>query len=250
MAKVKAKGAESVGQVAEAEIDKNENSVNASSQVQIVQVNIDMSDERILQFNSDRSVKLQWNAKEFRKLNREVVEQLVFDNAKSYVLAEQKFDVAKAASEQITGFETPKMDLQDWASYRLRTRVRRGWHTYWAAPGADFDMRMGCGYYRQIRKHAEDANGNDKEPDVEPGYENGEVLKILDGEGKVELIALECPEEYFGAIISDVAGRSQARFKSRKEDLEATLEEVVNRHVDKDHRVSVGGDGLVEEARR
>ena len=224
--------------------DKEKESVKDVVQVQTVQVNIDMSDERILQFNQDEKVELVWSEKSFRELPKVIENQLRLDNFKSYVICQQKVkDAAKKAATSITGFEKPKMTLKDFASYRLQTRNRPGWHSYWAAPGADFDMRMAIGAYKQIRKHKVDASGNDLEPDVEAGMETGEVLKIFDGDGKVELIALECPEEFYQEVINEMSDSSVARYKSQNENFAQTIEEEVNVHVKKEQRVKVYGEG-------
>lgn len=228
--------------------------VSDVKQVQIVQVLVDMTDERILQFNADGKVQLVWKEDSFRELPEVIERQLSFENFKNYLVVKQhKKEAADAAVAQITGFEKPMLQLQDWANYRLRIRERRGWHSYWAAPGADFDMRIASGYYVQVRKPKElkdasgkimrDANGAEMVEQVEPGQENGEVVKLLDGEGKVELIALECPIEFFEAVIKDASDKSVARFKNQNENFAQTIEEEINVKVPKDHRMKVFGEG-------
>jgi hypothetical protein len=231
-----------------AKIDKVEDSVNVGAQLQSVKVLIDMTDERILQFNQDSKVRLTWDEGSFRELPEVIEKQLTFENAKAYIIVQQRVkEKAEKAAATITGFEAPMLDMQDWAQYKLNIRKRAGWHSYWAAPGADFDMRMGIGVYKQVRKHKVDALGNDLEPSAAPGDETGEVLKILDGDNKVELIALECPEEFYLKVIDSMSKQSVARYQSQKEGFEQTIEEQVNVHVKKDHRMKVFGDGLIED---
>jgi hypothetical protein len=220
------------------------NSVVKNEQVQVVHVNIDMTRERLLQFNQDEKVRLVWDEDEFKELEEVIERQLSYENLKNYLIVKQHVvEKAKKAASTITGFEPAKLQLQDWASYRLKIRERKGWHPYWASPGADFDMRMALGVYHQVRKHKTDTYGKDLEPDVEPGYESGEVLKLLDGDGKVELIALECPLEFYEEVINDMSTKSVARFKRQNESFAETIEEEINVRVPKDHRMKVYGEG-------
>jgi hypothetical protein len=224
--------------------EKDALGVGDSAQVQVVQVTIDMTDERLLQFNQDPKVRLEWSEDGFRELAEVIERQLSYDNVKSYLVAKQHVkERAAKAVETITGFEPARLQLQDWATYRLKIRERRGWHPYWASPGADFDMRMALGVYKQVRKHKVDGKDNDLEPNVRPGDETGEVLKLLDGEGKVELIALECPEEFYSSVIADMSSQSVARYKNQNESFAETIEEEVNTRVPKDHRMKVYGEG-------
>ena len=219
----------------------SEESVADMSQVQIVQVLIDMDDERVLQFNSDDKVVLHWDESSFRELPTIVEKQLRYENLKAYTITQQKVkEKAQKAIGSISGFEVPRMKMQDIHEYRLKVRERKGWHTYWAAPGPDFDMRMAIGAYHQVRKHKTKGD-EDLEPDVEPGYETGEVLKLLDGEGKVELIAMECPEEFYQDVINDMSSASVARYSKQEENFAQTIEEQVNVHVKKDQRMKVYG---------
>ena len=226
------------------QIDKKGKSVKVDEQVQVVKVNIDMTEERLLQFNQDDKVRLEWDEAEFRELGEVIERQLSYDNLKSYLIVKQNVArKAKVAVETITGFEPAKLQLQDWATYRLKIRERKGWHPYWASPGADFDMRMALGFYKQVRKHNVDGQDKDLEPTVAPGQETGEVLKLLDGENKVELIAMECPEEFYQEVVRDMSSQSVARFKNQNESFASTIEEEINTRVPKDHRMKVFGDG-------
>ena len=226
------------------QIDKKGKGVKVGEQVQVVKVNIDMTEERLLQFNQDDKVRLEWDEAEFRELGEVIERQLSYDNLKSYLIVKQKVvDKAKVAVETITGFEPAKLQLQDWATYRLKIRERKGWHPYWASPGADFDMRMALGFYKQVRKHKVDALDKDLEPNVKAGEEMGEVLKLLDGENKVELIAMECPEDFYQEVIDDMSRQSTARFRNQNENFASTIEEEINTRVPKDHRMKVFGEG-------
>lgn len=236
----------------------SEESVASASQVQIVQVLIDMDDERVLQFNSDDKVVLQWDVNSFRELPPVVEKQLRYENLKEYIIVQQKVkEKAQKATSTISGFETPRMAMQDIHEYRLKIRERKGWHGYWAAPGPDLDMRMAIGAYKQVHKKAEkkgpdgkvlrDSNGAEIYEDVQPGYENGEVLKIVDSDGKVELVALECPIEFYQDVVNDMSSASVARYSKQEENFAQTIAEKVNGNVKQDHRIKVyGGDDARE----
>jgi hypothetical protein len=224
--------------------DKKGQGVLDSGQVQSVQVTIDMTEERLLQFNQDEKVRLVWDEDGFRELGEVIERQLSYDNLKSYLIVKQKVEAkAKKAVETITGFEPAKLQLQDWATYRLKIRERKGWHPYWASPGADFDMRMALGVYKQVRKHKVDGQDKDLEPDVKAGEETGEVLKLLDGDNKVELVAMECRQEFYEEVVSDMSKQSVARFTNQNESFASTIEEEINVRVPKDHRMKVYGEG-------
>jgi len=115
------------------------------------------------------------------------------------------------------------------SSYRLKIRPRRGWHQFWKSPGVDFEMAI-AGPYKKVRKQKD---GEEQEP----GYENGEVLKLLDGEGKVELIAVECLLEMYEKHLEAMARKSSRMLVGAKEDFFRATEEINRRQGNRNARI-------------
>jgi hypothetical protein len=209
-------------------------STESSGRSQTYEVKRDTSDEKVLQLNVDSNVILIWSEDSFRELPESVELQLKPQNMRNYLKVKMIIEarVKNVEEKAIVSNDDDLDDMEFMADYRLRTRERRGWHTYWAAPGPDFDRCIASGHYKQIRKQLE---GEDREP----GYENGEVLKLLDGEGKVELIALECPMEYYQKRIQRMATKSQERYAANKEAFASVVEEEINVRAPREARMNV-----------
>lgn len=97
---------------------------------------------------------------------------------------------------------------------RLKLRARQGWHQYWAAPGADYERCMASGMYAHVREPSDEQRKTGK---WEPGEEAGEVIKIVNNEGKVELIALECPMDAYVEYLHWMEQESTRRYTAIKE---------------------------------
>lgn len=215
--------------------ESSDRSVSTESSVryQVFKVSRDISNEKVLQLNIDEKVVMEWDVESFRELPEDVELQLRPKNLKNYLTVKIRIgERVKEVEEKIAVDDDDLDDMDFMADYRLRTRQRRGWHTYWAAPGPDFDRCVASGYYKQIRKQLEDE-------DREPGYENGEVLKILDGDGKVELIAMECPVEYYEKRIQRMATKSKERYAANKEAFATVVEEEINVRAPREARMNV-----------
>lgn len=91
---------------------------------------------------------------------------------------------------------------------RLHIRPRTGWHQYWATPGEDYERCINSGTYTQVREPGK--------PGEKPGYESGEVKKILNAEGKIELIALECPLDAYEEYLNWMSQESSRKYMAVK----------------------------------
>lgn len=209
-------------------------STESSGRSQTYEVKRDTADEKVLQLNVDSNVVMTWSEDSFRELPESVELQLKPQNMRNYLKVKMTVEarIKNVEERAIVSNDDDLDDMEFMADYRLRTRERRGWHTYWAAPGPDFDRCIASGHYKQIRKQLEDE-------DQDPGYENGEVLKLLDGEGKVELIALECPMEYYQKRIQRMATKSQERYAANKEAFASVVEEEINVRAPREARMNV-----------
>lgn len=163
-----------------------------------------------------------FDANDLPKLTEEELEQLPWYAVKQYKQELRK--VEEKAAQGISEIET----LSGNASTKLRIRERRGWHQVWKRPD-QFQDALDKGYV-QVRKP--------KKEGEKPGYEKGEVLKILKGTGDVELIAMEIPQEKKDQHVKAMTAKSRRAYKSNKEGFAASVEEV-NRQVPKESRVKV-----------
>jgi len=111
-------------------------------------------------------------------------------------------------------------NVPDTYTARLKIRPRRGWHQYWAAPGEDYERCMASGAYTQVRMPTDEQKRNG----YEPGEENGEVLKIVNTEGKIELVALECRMEDYEEYLHWMEQESTRRYMAIKEDYYNSIE--------------------------
>jgi hypothetical protein len=199
-------------------------------QVQEVLVTVDRSDEQILQFNVDRGVRLVWDVGSFRKLPEAVVDQLTVENMKAYVRAEALAEAKKPVKVEV--MRNPLQNpLTGYAETREKIRERKGWHQTWANPGRDFDAKM-AGPYKQVREPTEEQ----KRKGYQPGEENGEVLKRITADGKVEAIALECEEHLFKAYLKWMADASSQRKTGIKQDFFTSVE-TLNKGLHRSQRV-------------
>lgn len=211
-----------------------ENGAGKVEQAQVVAVSVDRSDSEILQLNLDKKVQLAWSSAQFRKLDEAVWKQLSPDNMKEYLKAEAVFDMEQRAinSTRVEVLSNPFNPIEGDSEFRLKIRARKGWHPCWKSPGMEFEAAM-AGPYKQVRKPT-DAQ---KKDGFEPGYESGEVLKIVDAKGDVELIAVECPEELFEKYKEYVSQKSVRRFQKITEDYASGIEDINRGMKRKDGRI-------------
>jgi len=210
---------------------------------QKVEVGFDRTDEQVLQFNLDKGIELVWPEEGFRELSETVERQLSHDNLKNYLKAQFKAkEKAKKATVEISN---PVNPLGMNSDFRLKIRERKGWHQCWKSPGLELDAAL-AGPYRQIRKQketgAKDKYGEAVLEKQEPGYENGEVLKLMDENNKVELVAVECPNELFEKYLEYMAEKSRLMYNANKGRFAENVEEL-NTKLDRDHRMKVIDEG-------
>lgn len=207
----------------------SKNGVDKTNLLQTVTISVDKSNEEILQLNMDSGMELSWTGDSFRKLPEEVTGKLTTSNLKSYLKAEIAAEGKAKAATKVQVLANPFNPVKGNAEAREYIRPRKGWHQSWKNPGRDFDEAM-LGPYKQVRKQAE---GEKKEP----GYETGEVFKRLDGEGKVEAIAVECREEDYKAYLEWMSQESSRRFTGVKSSFfEKT--EAINRGLGRGERIT------------
>lgn len=202
--------------------------VTGVEQQRVVTVSVDMEKAEILRLDATPGVKLVWDPFQWKELPQEVLKELSPESMEAYFKA--KADVALRA-KKAEGLVLGEMvsPLESRASYRLKIRARRGWHQCWKAPGQDFDVAM-AGPYKQVRKQKEGEN-------QAPGEENGEVLKILDGEGKVELIAVECPLDLYEQHLEAMSQKSTRMYTATKERFFESVEDINRGVSDKSARI-------------
>lgn len=194
-------------------------------------ISIDISDELVIEYNKKEGVRLSWDPFAFRALPNEVVVQLTEENREAYYRAKLQADERAREAERATARDLEVFSpLEMNASHRLNIRARRGWHQCWKAPGVEFDLAM-AGPYKQVRKQKEGET-------AEPGYENGEVLKLFDGDGKVELIAVECPAELYEQHLEAMARKSSRMLVGAKEDFFQATEEINRKQGNKHARIT------------
>jgi len=194
-------------------------------------ISIDVTDGRVLEYNGDEGVKLSWDPFSFRALAEETVRELTEENRLAYYKAKIAAEERAREAERLTRAELEVLSpLEMNSSYRLKIRARGGWHQCWKSPGADFDLAM-AGPYKQVRKQKEGEN-------QEPGEENGEVLKLFDGEGRVELIAVECPQHLYEAHLEAMAKKSSRMLVGAKEEFFRSTEEINRRQTNRNARIT------------
>ena len=194
-------------------------------------ITVDITDNQILEYNKVEGMRLSWDPYSFRALPDEVVVALTEENREAYYKAKLQADERAREAARIAERDLEVMSpLAMNASYRLEIRPRRGWHQCWKSPGVDFDSAM-AGPYKQVRVQKD----GEKQ---EPGYENGEVLKLLDGEGKVELIAVECPQDLYDKHLEAMARKSSRMLVGAKEDFFRATEEINRRQGNRNARIT------------
>jgi hypothetical protein len=203
--------------------------VAGTEQAQKKLVGIDVSDQQILQFNMMDDVELVWEGDAFRKLSEEVQNQLKPENLKRYLRADLAAEEKAEAFIRKTRVSNPFNPLQGEAEAREYIRARPGWHQCWKNPGREYDAAI-MGPYKPIRKQKD---GEEKEP----GYEEGEVLKRVDADGKVEAIAVECPQELFEQYLTWMDSESTRRYKGLTEDFIGGIEEINRKTSKSDARI-------------
>lgn len=189
--------------------------VNAGKveQKQKVTISLDKTWEQILALDKDKGIEVAFDYRSFKKLTTEQQKQLSMETLKAYWIAEEKNrEYAEEAKDRVTLIENPLGMGNSTISYREYIRPRRGYHQYWANPGADFEAKMASGAYRQVREPTEEQT----KKGYEPGAENGEVKKRLNGEGKVEAIALECTEDAYQQYLLWMDQQSSLRYGAIK----------------------------------
>jgi len=195
-------------------------------QKQRIIVGIDKSNEQILALDQDAGFELEFDFGNFRKLPDNVVDQLKRETKRKYWIAESKAEELKFKPKGLEIIENPLGNASDAYTARLKVRERTGYHTYWAAPGADFERCMASGMYTQVREPTEEQ----RKKGCEPGTESGEVKKIMTAEGKVELIALECPKDAYEKYLAWMDQQSSMRYgEIRTQYAQATDE--INRNI-------------------
>ena len=217
-------------------VGEQESGVRKPVHAQKVLVKVDMNDEQVLQFNQDKEVELVWSEDGFRELSETVEKQLSFENLKRYFAMQYVVkERAKKAAGSFKVLEDPMNPLGMNADFRLKIRERPGYHQCWKSPGQEFDAAM-AGPYTQVHKQADLANG--KKENKPAGEENGEVLKLIDGNGKVELIAVECKLELFEQFKEFMAAKSRQMYRGNKETFTSSIE-TLNRATSKQNRLKV-----------
>jgi len=214
------------------------NGVKESEQMQRKVVGIDVSDQSILQFNMMDDVELHWEGDAFRKLSEAVQGQLRVDNLKRYLKADLAAEEKAQAFLRKTAVKNPFNPLQGEAEAREYIRPRRGYHQCWKNPGREYDAAV-LGPYKPVRK----PTAEQEKAGFEPGTESGEVLKRLDADGKVEAIALECPEEVFNDYLTWMDEESTRRYKGLTEDYLMGIEEINRKTSRSDARIIPLVDG-------
>lgn len=185
-------------------------------------VGIDNNYEEILAFDK-KGMDISFDVERFIELDDEQVSAFSPRTQKAYWKAQGRKEAVKPVKrEGIEIVENPLGNSSSAYAHRLKIRQRTGWHTYWAKPGADYERCMASGAYTQVRKPS-DKQLNEG---YEPGYEDGEVLKIMDSEGKVELIALECREEAYQQYLKWMSQQSAMRYGAIKTDYAKATEDI------------------------
>ena len=119
---------------------------------------------------------------------------------------------------------------------RLALRARTGWHQYWASPGEDYERCMSSGVYTQVREPTE----QQVRDGYEPGTESGEVKKILTSEGKIELIALECPLDAYTEYLNWMSQESTRKYMAVKENFHHSIDDLNNQFGGRGREITAG----------
>ena len=196
-----------------------------AEQVQDVVIGIDRSDVVVLQLNTDKGLRMVWDADDFRKLGDEVVEGLRPDNMKNYLRAEALWSSREHIrnAHKVEVIENPFAPLGNEYEYKEYVRPRKGWKQAWKNPGRDLDAAL-VSVYQVVKKKGKESE--------KAGEETGETLKRLDSEGKVEAVAVECRMEHYQQYLEWMAQKSRGRFEGIKNDFGASVEDL-NRNMGK-----------------
>lgn len=227
--------------------ETKENGVTKTETVQKILVSIDKTNEQVLQLNMDEGIRLVWDGDDFRDLPEAVEKQLRHENLKSYWVAQTKAREKGKRALQSLKLESPLNPLGMNTESRLKIRERVGWHQCWKSPGGELDAAL-AGPYRQVRKQALlkgkdgkqvlDKWNQPKEEEKAPGEENGEVLKLLDENQKVELVAVECPLELYLQYLQWMSDKSRSMYLGNKARFSENVEQL-NRNLKRDMRMKV-----------
>lgn len=220
---------------------KKEKGVGNVEKLRFISVDVDTTWEEIVGFNSEEGVILSWDPYSFKELDADKVNVLKGQNLENYfkALFKNKERAAVAKKEIISDILSP---LEGRSEYRLRIRVRKGYHQCWKSPGMDFDNAM-AGPYKQVRNPTKEQEA----AGFEVGYENGDVKKILDGKGDVELIAVECPQELYEQHLEAMSVKSTRMYSDVKEGFFRATEEINRSMTDKKARITaVDNSGEVQ----
>ena len=224
---------------------RREVNVGQAERKEVIYATVDKTDEQILALIQDDGVELDFDYRSFRKLPESIVGKFDMETLKRYWIAESKAkDYAERAAGEVKIIENPLGSSQSAFEHRLRIRTRKGWHGYWANPGADFDRCMASGMYKQVRRPTEEQ----EKKGFEVGEENGEVVKRLNAEGKVEAIALECREEHYQQYLQWMDQQSSLRYGAIKENYMTNVDGINRDIKDRSARIrpldlNEGGDG-------
>jgi hypothetical protein len=198
---------------------KSNTTVKESSTVKRnVPITMDNSVDEVVELSRDDGVTLFFDPNSFLELPSDVVDMLGFYSAQSYFQAKN----AAKSKEQEKGKRVAYQDLQvldplsNSPVHRTRIRKRRGFHQTWKRPDeVESAKEMG---YKVVRKP------NEKKGEEEPGYESGEVLEILDGEGKVELVAMEIDQDIYDKHRDMIKMKSKYKKEGAIENLQELAE--------------------------
>jgi hypothetical protein len=202
---------------------------------QTVSVVIKVADskDRVLQLNADGGIELCWDVDNFARQSEEVQRLLTPANLKRYLTAEIAADQRAASALKANVVENPFNPSGTFEEARLKVRKRAGWHQCWKSPGREFDAAI-AGPYKQVRHPTE----KQKADGYEIGEENGEVVKLLDGEGKVELIQVECRQELIEQYKQWMDLESTKRFQGIQNGFVNKIEEINSRVGGKDKKLT------------
>ena len=195
--------------------------VDEMEQKQRKVVRIAVTDQQILQFNMMDDVEMHWEGDAFRKIPEAVQNQLKPENLRRYLRADLE---AEKKAEKFLGkvqAKNPFNPLQGEAEAREYVRPRKGWHQAWKNPGREYDTAV-LGPYKPVR----DPTKEQKDKGYEAGDESGEVVKRLDADGKVEAIAVECPQEIFEEYLNWMNEESTRRYAGITEEYLVKIEDI------------------------
>lgn len=200
--------------------NSNRSSKKKASVKRNVPITMDNSVEEVVKLSKDEGVTMFFDPNSFLELPSEVVDELGFYSAQSYFQAKQVAENKAKARENDRPLKYKDIQFLDPLSHspiqRIKLRERRGFHQSWKRPDEiESAKEMG---YRVIRKP------NPKKEHEEPGKETGEVVELLDGEGKVEQIGVEIEEDIHNKHLNAIKAKSEYLRKGTVESLKETAE--------------------------